>query len=155
MSILADVIGGGLGKLVKEIVGTFKLDPAEKAELEAIVDQNAHEIQMKEYELTVKALDAEAGIVEAQKSIIVAEMQQQDNYTKRARPTVVYAGLLAIFLVHIILPYVSYFTKATYPEIELPTDFWYVWGGVCAVWFVGRTMERKGSNSPAIKKIVG
>jgi len=155
MSFLTEVFGGGLGKLVKDVVGTFKLTPEKKAEMEAAIEANSHEIQMKEYELTVKAMDAEAAIIDAQKAIIVAEMQQTDNFTKRARPMIVYAGLVAIFLAHIILPYIVYFAKEAVPPIELPTEFWYVWGGVCSVWFVGRSFERLGSTSNSVKKITG
>jgi hypothetical protein len=148
MSILTEIIGGGLGQLVKDIIGQFKLSPEKKAELEAAVEANDQAIRMKEFELTVRAMDAEAAVVDAQKAIIVAEMNQSDPYTKRARPTIVYAGLLAIFLVNVILPYVSYFTKAVVPPISLPADFWYVWGGVCGIWIVGRSYERvKGSSN--------
>jgi hypothetical protein len=142
MSILTEILGGGLGQLIKDIIGQFKLSPEKKAELEAAVEANDQAIRMKEYELTVKAMEAEAAVVDAQKAIIVAEMNQSDPYTKRARPTIVYAGLLAIFLVNVILPYISYFTKAVVPPIELPSDFWYVWGGVCGIWIVGRSYER-------------
>jgi hypothetical protein len=155
MSILTEIIGGGLGQLVKDIIGQFKLSPEKKAELEKAIEDNEQAIRMKEYELTVKAMEAESTLVDAQKAIIVAEMGQTDNYTKRARPTMVYAGLLAIFLAHIILPYISWFTKTTVPAIVLPTDFWYVWGGVCSIWIVGRTMERRGSASPIVKTITG
>jgi hypothetical protein len=30
-------------------------------------------------------------------------------------------------------------------KLELPTEFWYVWGGVCSVWMIGRTIEKTGS----------
>lgn len=156
MSILTSILGGkDLGDLFKDIVGSFKLTPEKRAEIEQAIEQNAHVVRMKEYELQVKAMDAEAGIVEAQKAIIVAEMQQQDPFTKRARPMIVYAGLVAIFLVHVILPYVAYFTKEKVPPIELPADFWYVWGGVCSIWFIGRSFERLGYRSPAVKTITG
>jgi len=56
MSFLSQLLTGGLGKLVKDVVGTFKLDPEKKAELEAILDANEHEIKMKEYELVVKSM---------------------------------------------------------------------------------------------------
>lgn len=154
MSILTTILTGGLGQLVKDIVGTFKLTPEQKNELDKIIESNAHAIQMKEYELQVKAMEAESAVVNAQKDIIVAEMQQTDWFTKRARPSIVYAGLIFIFLVHVILPYISFFTKSTVPSIEMPTDFWYVWGAVCSVWFVGRTMERTNPKSK-LSKVIG
>ena len=152
---LASLLGGGLAETFKSIVGTFKLSPEKKAEIEAAISENEYLIRMKEYELQVRGMDMEAATIDAQKSIIVAEMQQSDAYTKRARPTIVYAGLLAIFLAHIIMPYISHFTRNTVPDISLPTDFWYVWGAVCSVWFVGRTLERKGIGGGVVRKING
>jgi len=155
MSIFTDVIGGNLGKLFKEVVGTFKLDPAKKAELEAAIDQNEHEIQLKEFELQVKAIDAENTLVSAQKEVVVAEMQQGDNYTKRARPTIVYCGLGFIALNYVLLPYIAFFTGFGPPKIELPSDFWYAWTGVVGIWSIGRTMEKKGNTSSIVQAITG
>lgn len=152
---IGSLLGGGLADTIKAVVGTFRLSPEKKAELEAAISENEHLIRMKEYELQVRGMKMEAATIDAQKSIIVAEMQQSDAYTKRARPTIVYAGLLAIFLAHIIMPYISHFTRNTVPNISLPTDFWYVWGAVCSVWFVGRTLERKGIGGNAVRKING
>ena len=152
---LGTLLGGGLADTIKAVVGTFKLSPEKKAEIEAAIEDNLQQIRMKEYELQVRGMDMEAATIDAQKSIIVAEMQQSDAYTKRARPTIVYAGLVAIFLAHIIMPYVSHFTRNTVPDISLPTDFWYVWGAVCSVWFIGRTMERRGLGGEMVRKING
>ena len=55
---IATIFGSGLGQLIKDVVGTFKLSPEKQAELQQVIDQNAHEIQMKEYELQVRAMDA-------------------------------------------------------------------------------------------------
>lgn len=104
MAILAEILGGGLGKLVKDVVGTFKLDPTKKAELEAAVDANAHEIQMKEYELTVKAMDAESKAIEAASKNIQAEAASGDKFTSRARPTFMYLFYIILAFNYIILP---------------------------------------------------
>lgn len=101
--------------------------------------------------------------LENSKEIIVAEMGQGDNYTKRARPTVVYFGLLAIALNEIILPWAAYFigmfcTKAgcsALPEIALPTEFWWTWTSICSVWFAGRSAEKRGAMNKVIKAITG
>lgn len=105
-------------------------------------------------------------VIEAQKSIIVAEMQQGDNFTKRARPAVVYMGLLFIALVHVIFPImiklIVLFKAATLTaeqiaqvssllELSLPGEFWAAWGAVVSIWSIGRSVERRG----AVNKIVG
>ena len=86
---------------------------------------------------------------------MVAELDQGDNYTKRARPTIAYAGLAFILLDHVLLPYISFFSGREVPDITLPADFWYVWGAVCSVWAIGRTMEKRGSMSKVTKMITG
>jgi len=106
-------------------------------------------------------------IVEAQKSIIVAEMQQGDNYTKRARPTVVYAGLAFIALVHVVVPVTVAFVSAfsTSPEpvavltnlktLTLPEEFWWAWTSVCGIWAVGRSMEKRGVSNKLVEMLTG
>lgn len=97
----------------------------------------------------------ERQIAEAQRDVIVAEMQQGDSYTKRARPTIVYAGLVAIFLVHVVTPVLSAFLSNAVPSITLPEEFWYTWGGICGVWMIGRSAERIGLKSRVIDIVTG
>ena len=90
-----------------------------------------------EIEKTVrKELDAKA-------EIIKAEMNQSDAYTKRARPTMVYAGLGFIFLNHVALPIATAIFGEKPISIVLPEQFWWAWGSVVSVWSVGRTAEKR------------
>ena len=97
----------------------------------------------------------DASLIDAQKSIIVSEMQQADNYTKRARPTLVYAGLLFILLVHVLFPIIAFFTEKAVPTLTLPTEFWWAWSGVCGVWVIGRSAEKRGAAGKVINMITG
>ena len=92
---------------------------------------------------------------EAQKSVMVAEMGQGDTYTKRARPTIVYAGLLFIFLVHVAFPIITYISGRALPELSLPTEFWWSYTGVCGVWIMGRSMEKNGANNKIVNMVTG
>ena len=94
-------------------------------------------------------------VIEAQKSIIVAEMQQGDNFTKRARPSVVYMGLVFIGLVHVIFPIATFITKEQMPALSLPTEFWWAWTGVCGVWMIGRSAEKRGIQNKLVDLITG
>jgi len=105
-------------------------------------DEAKRRLMLVELEMQIKAQEIEAKIVEAKKDVMVAELQQGDNYTKRARPTVVYAGLVALFLNHILLPWVTFFTGKVLPTIELPTEFWFAWGGVVGVYAFTRGQEK-------------
>lgn len=97
----------------------------------------------------------ENALIEAQKSIIVSEMQQADNYTKRARPTLVYAGLFFIFLVHVVLPMIAFFSNKLMPTLSLPQEFWWAWSGVCGVWVIGRSAEKRGTKNNLVNLITG
>lgn len=140
-----DISGlGSVADFAKGLVDKFlpdKMSDAEKAQAQ---------IQLQE------VLDRrENALIESQKSIIVAEMQQSDNYTKRARPTLVYAGLLFIFLVHVAFPIVAFFTSKPMPALTLPTEFWWAWSGVCGVWVMGRSAEKRGMAGKVVGLITG
>ena len=59
--------------------------------------------------------------LDARQEIIKAEMAQGDLYTKRARPTIVYAGMLFIFLVYVLVPVIAYISGAS--EMPKTIDF--------------------------------
>lgn len=144
MAFLAEILGGGLGKLVKDVVGTFKLDPTKKAELEAVIDANAHEIQMKEYELTVKAMEAEAKAMEIAGQNIRAEVQSGDKYTSRARPTFMYLFYIILFFNFIILP-ICQMPKVGVmglKPIEFPDIMWEVFVAGYLGYVGSRTFEK-------------
>jgi len=134
---------GSLADLASTVVNKFfptKISEAErnKAELEM-------QKLFQEYETT---------IMSSKKEILVAELNQSDNFTKRARPCVVYMGLLFIFIVHIAFPITIFFTKNEMPELALPEEFWFAWGSVVSIWSIGRSYEKFGS-SKLSSKIVG
>lgn len=101
-------------------------------------------------ELTSKYIELEGKTVDAKRDIMVEELKQDDNYTKRARPTVVYAGLLILFINHVLLPWVSWAfitfksMEISIPIINLPDAFWIAWGGVCGIYAFGRSKEKIG-----------
>jgi len=107
----------------------------------------------------IEERDMKRDVVKAE--VMKAELSQGDAYTKRARPTVVYMGLLFIFLVHVLFPMITFFTGVAsekpivFPTLTLPSEFWYTWGGVCSVWMIGRTMERRGAANSIVKTITG
>jgi hypothetical protein len=142
MSIFTEIIGGNLGKLFKDIVGSFKLSPEEKLKFEAAIEANNQEIRLKEYELERVSREQETALIEAQKSIIISEMQQDDKFTKRARPSIVYAGLGFIFLNHVFIPIFAFFSNRVIPNIALPTEFWVAWSSVIGIWAIGRSAEK-------------
>ena len=135
---------GSIADLAKGLVDRF-LPPAMTGAEKAQAQLQMQEILEKR----------ETTLIDAQKSIIVSEMQQADNFTKRARPSLVYSGLLFIFLVHVAFPIAAFFTSKPMPSLTLPTEFWWAWGGVCSVWVVGRSAEKKGATGSVISLLTG
>lgn len=91
----------------------------------------------------------------AKERVLVAELNQGDNYTKRARPTVVYAGLGIVFLNHIVLPWIAAFAQIEVPQIEVPPIFWTGWSGIVITWSIGRSAEKMGSKNKIASAITG
>ncbi len=139
---------GGIIKALSGVADKFIRTPEEKDafELEA-----SKLIQARDSEIE-QTLRAE---MQSKERVLVAELTQGDSYTKRARPTVVYAGLVIVFLNHIVLPWVAHFIGNVVPEIEIPAMFWTAWGGICATWVIGRTLEKRGSENKLVSLITG
>lgn len=140
-----DITGiGSVADFAKGIMDRFlppKMTAAEKAQT-----------QLQIQEMVEKR---DNSLIDAQKSIIVSEMQQADAYTKRARPTLVYAGLLFIFLVHVAFPILSHLLGKSMPELDLPEEFWWAWTSVVGIWAIGRSAEKKGAAGKLLGVITG
>ena len=87
-------------------------------------------------------------LVNAQKEVMVAEIKSDVGYVRRARPTIAYTGLAIIVINFCIFPIIAWsFLKITgstieLPTLNIPTDFWYVWGTVVGIYSFGRTTEK-------------
>ncbi|MBT9175476.1 MAG: hypothetical protein DDT22_01155 [candidate division WS2 bacterium] len=105
-----------------------------------------HEIMLADYaEATAE--------MQAKRDIVVAELEQSDTFTKRARPSVVYVGLGAIVFNYCFIPFFKFVTGmiaqfwgvtiTIAPEpFDLPSEFWWAWGGVLSVYVIGRSTEK-------------
>jgi hypothetical protein len=151
MSWLGKIFSGSIGGVVKEVgdvADKFHLSEEEKErfklELEALLQKRDSEIE--------ETLRSELG---AKERILVAELSQGDNYTKRARPTVVYAGLFFIFFNYCLVPLLCRWQGVSFEPLELPTEFWYGWSGIVMTWSVGRSFEKSGTSNRLTRAITG
>ena len=110
---------------------------------------------MAQLKIQAMADERESALVAAQRDIIVAELSQGDNFTKRARPMIIYAGLAFIALMHVFFPIAAWFFKSEVPELSLPEEFWWAWTGVAGAWIIGRSYEKKGATGGIISAITG
>ncbi len=92
-----------------------------------------------------------------QKDIIVAELQFGDKFTKRARPSIIYAGLFMAFHNYCLPVWFNYFGLKPMVSIDLPEVFWISWAGVVGAYAVGRTLEKRngGTSSKVISLATG
>lgn len=151
MKWLKNLFGAGIGESASKVIDALARRQEGKIddnELELAVQQ----ILAADREHLHSETVAELG---AKERILVAELQQGDAYTKRARPTVVYAGLVAIFLNHVIAPWSAYIWGVGVPEIELPKEFWWAWGGVVGTWTLSRTAEKLGKGNGLTRAVTG
>lgn len=174
---IGDFFAGAGGNIIDSIADTvdrFITNPDEKKaflmEIKKIEEEQRQNQRkfIKEMETLTQKRESEIEItirteLEAQKSILVAELQQGDNYTKRARPTVVYVGLIFILLEifgirHIVLNNLDLGENAL--AIIESSDaifktFLAAWAGVVGVYAVGRSIEKRGTRNAWTSAITG
>jgi hypothetical protein len=136
MPLLDQLLGGGVGQLFKDVVGTFKLSPEDKAKFQASIDENQTQVQLAQLTLEGKAQDALAREVEAASANIRAEATSGDKFTSRARPSFVYVMLAIMAANYVVFP-LSGKTPLVYPDAL----FWLF--GSCMLGYTGaRTWEK-------------
>lgn len=138
-NLIAQVLGGSVGQVIDSIAGAadrFITTDAERAQyrLEAEKLLQARDADVEQ------TLRAE---LSAQERILVAELGQDDKFTKRARPSVVYVGLAVIVANYCLAPTLAWVCGKQPPTFNLPEEFWYAWGGILSVYTFGRSMEKR------------
>ena len=152
MPALGDIIKGAADSIIggaTKIFDDLHTSPEEKADIAAKMATVVNE----RMEIITSEIQARFKMVT---DVIQADNASGDNYTKRARPTVVYFGLVAIFLNHLVLPWAAHFAgDGVVPAIELPVEFWVAWGGIVSVWSVGRSAEKAAVSNRLTRSITG
>lgn len=119
MSIISELIGGGaggVGDLVKKVVGTFKLDPTVKAQIEA-------QLEEKKFELAKMDADLESKLADIQGQNIRADAQSGDKFTSRARPAFLWVITLGVFMAVIVFPIINLIKGGPPLVLDIPTPF--------------------------------
>ena len=151
MSWFSTLFSGGASEVVErvgDVIDEFHLSGEEKQKFKLQLRQVVA-ARESEVEQTIRKN------LEAKERILVAELAQGDTYTKRARPTVVYFGLVMIGLNYFIVPLISMLSGNPPTPFELPTQFWAAWGGIVATWAVGRSYEKASRGTSVTSKITG
>lgn len=141
--LIADIVEGGL-KGINGVLGTIIGDKTKRDAAKSAVALEMAKMS-SELETTYRAELA------LQRDVMVAELEHGDGFTKKARPSIVYAGLaIALFdgaLRPLIADLTGYFAdqQIVLTATTLPAQFWAVWGGVCGIYAIGRTREKIGA----------
>ncbi|MBN1340442.1 MAG: hypothetical protein JXA03_14025, partial [Bacteroidales bacterium] len=98
--------------------------------------------------------------LDAKKQVLMAELNQDDRYTKRARPTVIYVGLIFILLELLGLRHIIMHSLGIEAEIIANSDqifkiFLGVWGSVLGVYSIGRSVEKRGTRNTWTSLVTG
>lgn len=147
MSWLGKLFGGGVSEVANAIGGVvdqFHTSDEEKAKAKLEIERLLQQDRMKLQE----SLQTE---LKAKERVLVAELNQGDSYTKRARPTVVYSGLLFILFNYVIAPLLL----PNQQPLQLPVEFWAAWGGIVSTWSIGRSFEKRGVVNKATSVVTG
>ena len=129
MAILDQLFGGGVGKLVKDVVGTFKLSPEAKLEFERQLAENEFKLRQMDADLESKLADTAAQNIQA-------EAKSGDKYTSRARPTFLYCCYIMLMWNYVVVPIFKQ-APVNFPE----PLFWLM--GSCLLGYIGaRTFEK-------------
>jgi len=146
MAIFADLIKGALGPIT-DFVGGLVHSGEEKAEHQLKLEHLKSDLAIKIEEVMIVEMNAK-------KSIIIAEMQQGDLFTKRARPSIIYGGILMAML-ETGLNAAAYFQGFEPPGSFVPGQFWLAWTGIAGSWVIGRSAEKRGMQNKLISAITG
>lgn len=163
--------GANIVDSLSDAVDTFVTTKEEKEKLKQELmriqgeqQQNQRNFLMRMEELTQqREKEVEETIrmeLDAKKSILMAELNQDDRFTKRARPTVVYVGLIFILLEllglrHIIMHYMNVDAGIISNSDQIFKMFLGVWGSVLGVYSIGRSVEKRGTRNAWSSLITG
>ena len=148
VSKLLGGVGGGIIESVGKVADQFITTPDEKRKFELELEKIVGE-RFKELEATHRTE------LEAKERILVAELTQTDNFTKRARPSVVYTGLGVIVVNYVLIPFITQVFSVEYKPVDLPTDFWVAWLALVGTWSIGRSFEKVGMQSKTTSLVTG
>ena len=151
MPALGDIVKGAADSIIggaTKIFDDLHTSPEEKADIAAKMATVVNERMA----IITSEIQARFKMVT---DVIQADNASGDTYTKRARPTLVYFGMLMIFINYLVVPILQTMTSVEVQPFPLPTEFWVAWGGTVAVWSVGRSAEKAAVSNRLTRGITG
>lgn len=136
LSAIGEALKGAFG-LIDDLNTSEEEKAAAKIKMQELFNQQQRDL-MANYQKEIATT----------RDVIVAELTQDDKFTKRARPAVMYMFILIIALNYCIFPYINHFiilfmkTPKELPLITLPQEAWNLFGIIFGVYGLGRSVEK-------------
>ena len=130
---IQDVLGGSLLDSLKGLISQFHMSPEDKAKLQAQLDQEKDAVTAAEHDYNTKLNDI-AG------QNIRAEETSGDKFTQRARPAVIWVGLLMFVWNYCLVPTAGLHWHV--PALPIPDTFMEIWGIVVTGYVFNRTVDK-------------
>jgi len=130
---IQDVLGSSLLDSVKGIISQFHMSPEDKAKLQQQLDAEKDQFATAENDYNTKLNDI-AG------QNIRAEETSGDKFTERARPAVIWVGLLMFFWNYCVVPTAGLHWHV--PSLPIPDTFSEIWGVVVTGYVFSRTADK-------------
>ena len=147
LNFITDIFKG-TGDKIAGVIDELHLSAEEKLKLQNRVQELNNQAAQTAATLAAAELSSRA-------EIIKAEMQSGDKWTSRARPMIIYSGLVMTFILYILLPTLAWLINKPMPELALPAEFWWAWGTAVSVYATGRSAEKLGIKSKLTSVITG
>jgi len=128
MPLLESLLSGGVGTLVKDIVGSFKLSPESRLEFEKQLEEHKFELAKLDVELETKLADTASANIQAE--------AKGNWYTAGARPTFMYIIEFILLWNYVVVPIFRQ------DPVTLPGDLLVLFGTCICGYVVGRTYEK-------------
>ncbi len=148
MSKITGFLGGSLVKDIGEVADKFIQTPDEKAKFMLEVE-NTLQRRESEIEQTIRSELA------AKSSVIIEELKQDDLYTKRARPSIIYMFLFFVFFNYCLVPLIQLWSNVPIKSFPVPEELWYLFGTVLSTYSLGRSVEKTGFRNKITSAITG
>src|SRR5947209_4176116 len=128
MALLDSLLTGGVGSLVKEIVGSFKLSPEAKLEFDKQLEEHKFALAKMDADLEAKLADTASANIQAE--------AKGNWYTASARPTFLYIMEFILLWNYVIVPLLKE------KPIDLPEPLFWLFGSCMLGYTAARTWEK-------------
>ena len=149
---IGGIFSGSVGDVINTVGNVFKAIKGEGPEdpkLTAAEMQINLELQKMQNEMQIKLTDAITSDLANQRDLMKAELNSEDPYVRRARPSIIWIGLIIFLINYALLPFITTLAQMlggsfAFTPVILPDQFWYAWGLYTGGYAYLRTKEKQG-----------